>query len=205
MLELSPGHVEAVLALGMAAITRRDPARALEILRNTARPDPMAELYQALAYKQLGNVDAELAAVTRALDIDAYFFPALLHKGMLLERTGLRRNAAKVFRDVLKIMPPKERLSEAFKTAVRHAETSVAENQRSLAHHLDGLLEDLRRRHGTRVDRFERSVDVLVGRKKMYHPEPVMFSLRGPAPNPVLRPRAVSVARRDRSKLGYDP
>jgi aspartyl/asparaginyl beta-hydroxylase (cupin superfamily) len=80
-----------------------------------------------------------------------------------------------VFRDVLKIMPPQDRLSEAFKSGVRHAEASVAENQRSLERHLDAVLEDLRRRHGTRIDRFERSVDVLVGRKKMYHPEPVMF------------------------------
>jgi aspartate beta-hydroxylase len=175
VLELAPGHVEAVLALGMGAISRRDPARAIEILRSTSRPDPMAELYQALAYKQLGNVDAESAAVTRALDIDPYFFPALLHKGMMLERLGQRRNAARVFRDVLKIMPPQERLSEAFKAGVRHAEASVAENQRSLEHHLDGVLDVLRRRHGTRVDRFERSVEVLVGRKKMYHPDPVMF------------------------------
>ena len=132
VLELAPGHVEAVLALGMGAISRRDAARAIEILRSTSRPDPMAELYQALAYKQLGNVDAESAAVTRALDIDPYFFPALLHKGMLLERLGQRRNAARVFRDVLKIMPPQERLNEAFKAGVRHAEASVAENQRSL-------------------------------------------------------------------------
>ena len=175
VLDLAPGHVEAVLALGMAAITRREPARAIELLRATARPDAMAELYQALAYKQLGNVEAERAAVTRALAIDPYFFPALLHKGMLLERTGQRRAAARVFRDVLKIMPPHDRLSEAFKAAVRHAEASVAENQRTLERHLEAALDDVRRAHGTRVDRFERSVDVLLGKRKMFHPEPVML------------------------------
>ena len=175
VLELSPGHVEAVLALGMAAIGRREPSRAIEVLRTAARPDPMVELCQALAYKQLGNVRAESDAVTRALYIDPYFFPALLHQGMLLERLGKRRSAARVFRDVLKVMPSKDRLSEAYRTAVRHAEESVAENDRSLAEHLDTVLADARRRHGARVDRFERSVDVLLGRRKMFHPEPVMF------------------------------
>jgi aspartyl/asparaginyl beta-hydroxylase (cupin superfamily) len=133
----------------------------------------MLELYMALANKQLGNTDEEMAAVTRALDLDPYFFPALLHKGMLLERLGKRRNAAQVFRDVLKIMPPRERLNEAFRTAVRHAEASVAENQQSLEQHLDAALAELRQKHGRSVDRFERSVDVMLGRKKMYQPEPI--------------------------------
>ncbi|HET7204929.1 MAG TPA: aspartyl/asparaginyl beta-hydroxylase domain-containing protein [Steroidobacteraceae bacterium] len=175
VLELAPGHVEAVLALGTAAIARREPARAVEILRTAARPDPMVDLYQALAFKQLGNLGAERDAITRALDIDPYFFPALLHKGMLLERIGQRRGAARVFRDVLKVMPPQDRLSDAFRTAVKHAEASVAENQQMLEKHLDSVLDGLRREHGGPVDRFERSVDVLLGKRRMFHPEPVMF------------------------------
>jgi aspartyl/asparaginyl beta-hydroxylase (cupin superfamily)/Tfp pilus assembly protein PilF len=173
VLEASPGHAEAVLVLGMAAITRGEPARAIEFLKTSVARNPMLELYMALANKQLGNTDEEMAAVTRALDLDPYFFPALLHKGMLLERLGKRRNAAQVFRDVLKIMPPRERLNEAFRTAVRHAEASVAENQQSLEQHLDAALAELRQKHGRSVDRFERSVDVMLGRKKMYQPEPI--------------------------------
>jgi aspartate beta-hydroxylase len=175
VLARSPGHVEAVLALGMAAIARGNPTQALEILRTTARPDPMAELYQALAFKQLGKVDDEMGAVTRALSLDPYFFPALLHKGMLFERLGKRRGAAQIFRDVLKIMPPPDRLTDAFRTAQRHAQSAVAENQKSLEQHLDQVLDGLRRQHGQRVDRFERSVDVLLGKRRMFHSEPVSF------------------------------
>jgi aspartyl/asparaginyl beta-hydroxylase (cupin superfamily) len=182
VLEASPGHPEAVLVLGMAAITKGDPTRAIEALKTSTVRNPMLELYMALAHKQLGNSDEEMAAVIRALDLDPYFFPALLHKGMLLERLGQRRSAAKVFRDVLKIMPPRERLNEAFRTAVRHAEASIAQNQQSLEQHLDMVLADLRARHGHGVDRFERSVDVLLGKKKMYHPEPVALHYADLAP-----------------------
>ena len=183
VVEAVPDHLEAVLALGMAAITKGNPARALEILQSAAgRRDPMVELHVALAYRRLGNVDEELAAVTRSLDIDPYFFPALLHKGMLLERTGKRRAAARVFRDVLKILPAREKLNEAYRSAARHAEAMVAENQQSLERHLDNVLVDLRRKHGSRVDRFERSVDVLLGKRRMYHPEPIALHYADLAP-----------------------
>jgi aspartyl/asparaginyl beta-hydroxylase (cupin superfamily) len=182
VLELSPGYPEAVLVLGMAAISRGEPARAVEVLQTSVGRNPMLELYLALAHKQLGNSDEEMLAVTRALDLDPYFFPALLHKGMLLERLGKHRSAAQVFRDVLKIMPPRDRLNEAFKTAVSHAEASVAQNRQSLEQHLNGVLADLRQQHGSRVDRFERSVDVLLGKKKMYHPEPIALHYADLAP-----------------------
>jgi len=182
VIEQSSGHPEAVLTLGMAAITRGEPARAVEVLQTSAARNPMLELYLALAYKQLGNSGAEMQAVTRALDLDPYFFPALLHKGMLLERLGKHRSAAQVFRDVLKIMPPRDRLSDAFKSAVQHAEASVAQNRQSLEQHLESVLLDLRHKHGRGVDRFERSVDVMLGKKKMYHPEPIALHYADLAP-----------------------
>ena len=191
VLAQAPGHAEAVLVLGMALITRGEPARAVEILQTSVGRNPMLELYIALAQKQLGNSAAEMEAVTRALDLDPYFFPALLHKGMLLERLGKHRSAAKVFRDVLKIMPPRDRLNDGFKSAVQHAETSVATNRRSLEQHLESVLGDLRQKHGSGVDRFERSVDVMLGRKKMYHPEPIALHYADLAPHPVLWPRTV--------------
>ncbi|MGB7903386.1 MAG: aspartyl/asparaginyl beta-hydroxylase domain-containing protein [Steroidobacteraceae bacterium] len=182
VLDASPGHAEAALVLGMAAITKGDPTRAIEVLKTSTVRNPMLELYMALAHKQLGNADEEMAAVIRALDLDPYFFPALLHKGMLLERLGQQRSAAQVFRNVLKIMPPRDRLNDAFKSAVQHAEASVAQNRQTLEQHLESVLHDLRQKHGRGVDRFERSVDVLLGKKKMYHPEPVALHYADLAP-----------------------
>jgi aspartyl/asparaginyl beta-hydroxylase (cupin superfamily) len=179
VLQLKGDHAEALLALSTQALARRDAQGALGLLARAAQAnprDPMIQLYIALANKELGQVEAESTAITRALSIDPYFYPALLHRGMLLERLGKRRQAAKVFRDVLKIMPSPDKRAPRFQRAVTHAEGAVQENQDSLEKHLEGVLGGLRREHaGARLDRFERSLQVMIGRKKMYAPEPIML------------------------------
>jgi aspartyl/asparaginyl beta-hydroxylase (cupin superfamily)/Tfp pilus assembly protein PilF len=179
VLATDPNHTEALLALATQALARKDPAEALRVLRHAATSaprDPMVQLYQALALKDLGPPEEEMAAVTRALAIDPYFYPALLHKGMLLERLGKRRQAARVFKDVLKIMPDAQQSGAGMKQAVAHAEAAVLENRLSLEKHLDTVLADLRRKHaGARLDRFEETVQVMIGAKKRYSPEPVML------------------------------
>jgi len=81
-LEIDPGNVEALLALGQMSLSRGDPAAALPVLQRAAAPGthPMAELCLALAHKELGDRAAEAAAVRRSLAIDPYFYPALLHE-----------------------------------------------------------------------------------------------------------------------------
>ncbi|MFO1393738.1 MAG: aspartyl/asparaginyl beta-hydroxylase domain-containing protein [Steroidobacteraceae bacterium] len=179
VLGADPNHTEALLALATQALARRDATLALQMLQHaatTAPRDPMVQIYQAVAYKDLGNPEEEMAAVMRALAIDPYFYPALLHQGMLLERLGKRRQAARVFKDVLKIMPKPEQAGPAFAKAVQHAQVAIDENRKSLERHLDGVLADLRRRHsGARLDRFEETVQVMTGAKKRYSPEPVML------------------------------
>jgi aspartyl/asparaginyl beta-hydroxylase (cupin superfamily) len=62
------------------------------------------------------------------------------------------------------------------KQAVAHAEAAVLENRLSLERHLDTVLADLRRKHaGARLDRFEETVQVMIGARKRYSPEPVML------------------------------
>jgi aspartyl/asparaginyl beta-hydroxylase (cupin superfamily) len=130
----------------------------------------------ALALKELARPDDEMAAVTRALAIDPYFYPALLHKGMLLERLGKRRQAARVFKDVLKILPPAQQLGPGFAKAAEHAQAAVEEDQGSLRQHLEAVLAETRKHHAAaRLDRFEETVQVLIGAKKRYSPEPVML------------------------------
>jgi aspartyl/asparaginyl beta-hydroxylase (cupin superfamily) len=179
ILAADPNHTEALLALAVQALARKDPTTALGILRHaatTAPSDPMVQIYQALAFKELGQPNEEMAAVTRALTIDPYFYPALLHKGMLLERLGKRRQAARVFKDLLKIMPDTERAAAGLKQAAAHAEASVLENRLTLERHLDTVLADLRKRHSAaRLDRFEETAQVMIGAMKRYSPDPVML------------------------------
>ena len=179
ILAADQNHTEALLGLAIQALARGDAAAALEMLQHaatTAPRDPMVQLYTAVALKDLGRPDEEMAAVTRALAVDPYFYPALLHKAMLLERLGKRRQAARVFRDLLKIMPPPEQAGPGFRKAVEHAQSAIQENRQSLERHLDTVLADLRRRHSAaRLDRFEETLKVMTGSKKRYSPEPVML------------------------------
>jgi aspartyl/asparaginyl beta-hydroxylase (cupin superfamily)/Tfp pilus assembly protein PilF len=179
VLAVDPNHTEALLALATQALARKDPTTALGMLRHaatTAPRDPMVQVYQALALKDLGQPDEEMAAVGRALATDPYFYPALLHKGMLLERLNKPRGAARVFKDVLKIMPDTQRAGAGMKQAVAHAEAAVLENRLAMERHLEAVLADLRRKHaGARLDRFDETVQVLTGAKKRFSPEPIML------------------------------
>jgi len=179
VLAADPNHTDALLASAAQALSSSDAAAALKVLQHaasTAPRHPMVQLYMALALKELAQPEEEMAAVTRALSIDPYFYPALLHKGMLLERLGKHRQAALVFKDVLKIMPDPEGLAPSFRAAAAHARAVIEENRQSLERHLDTVLADLRKRHSaTRLDRFEETVKVMTGSKKRYSPEPVKF------------------------------
>jgi aspartate beta-hydroxylase len=179
ILAADANHTEALLSLSTRALAHGDAASALKMLEHAATSapnDPMVHVYTAVALKDLGRPADEMAAVGRALAVDPYFYPALLHKGMLLERLGKRRQAARVFKDVLNIMPDPEQEGPRFRKAAEHARTAIQENQQSLERHLDSVLADLRSRHSAaRLDRFEETVKVVTGAKKRYAPDPVML------------------------------
>jgi aspartyl/asparaginyl beta-hydroxylase (cupin superfamily) len=178
VLALDPGNVEALLALGQMALAGRDPHSALALLGRAAAAGthPMAELCLALAHKELGDAAAEAAAVRRALAIDPYFYPALLHEARMLEREGKPRQAARVYRNVLKVMPERDLADPGLQRAVQHARGAVEANTAALERHLDAALAPVRAAHvGARVERFDRSLQVMIGRRQMYAPQPVML------------------------------
>jgi aspartate beta-hydroxylase len=178
VLETAPGNVEALLALGQMELSRRNPVAALPLLQRAAAPGahPMAELCLALAHKDLGDQAAEAAAVRRALAIDPYFYPALLHEARMLEREGRPRQAARAYRNVLKAMPERDLADPSLQHAVQHARGAVERNVAGLEHYLQDALGPLRHRHhGARLERFERSLEVMIGKRTMYQPQPVML------------------------------
>ena len=179
VLQLQPDHAEALLALGQMALAQRNPQAALPLLQRAAAvppPNPMAQLCIALAQRELGNEAAEAEAVARALAIDPYFYPALMHQARMLERGGKPRQAARVFRDVLKVMPARDLADPTLERAVQHARSAVEENTAGLERHLEAALAELRLKHsGARLGRFQRSLEVMIGRKQMYQPQPVML------------------------------
>jgi aspartyl/asparaginyl beta-hydroxylase (cupin superfamily) len=74
------------------------------------------------------------------------------------------------------VAPPLDRLPPELRQAVIHARSFCETHNRSLASHLDEALEPLLRECGAAaLDRFKLSVDILVGRKRRFDPQPMRY------------------------------
>jgi len=179
VLAASPEHPQALFHAGQLALMRRDFVAArsfLERAANAAPKDPVIPLNLSFLFRMTGDAVAEDAALTAALTIDPYFFPALLARGLLLERTGFTRQAARIFKDVLTIAPPREQLSPELKERLDHAKAAVAANAAALERELETRLAPVRARHkGEALERYEECQAVQLGRKKIYTQAPSLL------------------------------
>ncbi len=173
---LAPNHPQALFHLGRYALFRKDARRASVLLEQAAAAEPnepLIALNLSYAYRALDDAPNEMAAITRALTIDPYFFPALLAKGMLLERGGKTRAAAKIYKNVIAIAPAEEEIAPDLREPMRHARDMVRENAVALERHLEARLAAIRSRHeGASFDRFEECKDIATGARKAYTQQP---------------------------------
>ncbi|MGH6889162.1 MAG: aspartyl/asparaginyl beta-hydroxylase domain-containing protein [Rhizomicrobium sp.] len=179
ILAVSPGHPQALFHLGQHALLRREPERARDLLERAGRAaprEPAIPLNLSFVFRATGDRDAEIAALTAALAIDPYFFPALLAKGLLVERMGEKRQAARIFRDALAIAPPAEQLPAELREKLNYAHARVAENAAALEKELDSRLAPIRERYrGESLERFDECQEIRLGRKKIYTQQPSML------------------------------
>jgi aspartate beta-hydroxylase len=175
----APSHPRALFAQGRQKIEQGDPKEALVLLKQAELGDAQyAEIpfYAALAHRMLGEFEAAIAAIDRALSIDAYFFLAQLSKGALYEKLGKSKTAALVYKNAIKIAPAPELLAPAQRSALEHAKSSVASYSKTLAEHLRGSVADTRGRYGSEnLARFDESLDILAGQKQRQFQDPVLF------------------------------
>ena len=173
--ELDPGNVQALFSLGVHAHQRGDARGALELLeaaRAVAPGDPMLALTLSVVHRDLGDGEAEWNAIHAALGLDAYFLPALLAKGEFLERAGRAPAAAAVFRDALKVAPPRPQWPPALQRRLEHASGIVARDGEALAAFLEQALAAPREAVAPAVaGRWDEAVSILAGRSRPYHSE----------------------------------
>lgn len=179
VLALEPAHPAALLHLGQHALHRGDVAGAGQLLEGAAKADPqnpIIALNQSFVFRRTGDVQREAQALTRALGIDPYFLPALLARGALLERSGMPRQAAKVYQDVMTIVPEGARVEDWLEEPLAHARAMVEDNRRNLSRYLDDRLADIRGRHaGAAMTRFDEARDVMIGVRKAQLSKPTML------------------------------
>jgi aspartyl/asparaginyl beta-hydroxylase (cupin superfamily) len=142
----------------------------------------------------MGDTRAESNALTHALTIDPYFYPALLAKGLLVERSGQKHHAARIFKDVLSIAPTLEQAPVELREKLRHAQLAVEENALALDAELNMRLAPVRAKfEGEMLDRFEECQAIQLGRKKVFTQQPSMLHF----------PRLPAIPFFDRSKFPW--
>jgi aspartyl/asparaginyl beta-hydroxylase (cupin superfamily) len=179
VLSAAPDHPQALFHLGQLALMRKDTVQARDFLERAGKAapkEPAVPLNLSFLFRMTGDVAAEAAALTSALTIDPYFYPALLARGLLMERRGLQRQAARVYKDVLAIAPPSEQASPELREKLDHARQAVEGNAAALEASLRERLDPVRARYsGAAFDRFDECQAIQLGRKQVYTQRPSML------------------------------
>ncbi|MEI9929349.1 MAG: aspartyl/asparaginyl beta-hydroxylase domain-containing protein [Rhizomicrobium sp.] len=168
------------------AMAQRRPAEAAELWARIAALAPdhpqaklqiaIAQLNIAFARRQAGDMDGELGAYNNALAADPLCYPALLGKAALLERLGKARQAAKIYRDALKLEPPRDQLPPALAAQFDEARQAVQADSRRMSDYLRERLGAERAQAGEQdLRRFDACVGVVAGTREVYTVKPTLL------------------------------
>lgn len=167
----------ALLAAGDAASARV----LLEQLVERAPGHVPFWLSLAATLRRLACREEEFAALERALAADPTHLIVLLQKAALLDLMGKPRSAAAVYGHALQTLGPGMPLPPAVEAHVRHARQRVTDNSAQLAAVIDSRLTGVAAASDTggagdgSQRRFDRCLDRLLGRRRIYHPEPTFM------------------------------
>ena len=175
----APDDPRVLNVAGMRALLGGDAGAARPLLERAAATDPGSPalwLNLALAHRELRDEGAERDALERALTADPRYFPALLHKARLFERQGKRKQAAYMYHAFLCCVPPGVQHPQAVQSAIEHANEVLRENDAALEAFLRPRVSEARARHaGARLERFDACFDSLVGKRRVFAPQPTFM------------------------------
>lgn len=161
----SPAQEQFLIQAGQA-LARRDPHQALALLdqADALGRTHNATLNRAVALRLLGDFHASLAVLDEALDMKPYDFAALLAKGAMLEKIKQPKAAVEVYRNALKIAPPRAHCQPAVVAQMDYAARMVDQHARALGDFLRQRLAGLRADVGeAALDRFDEGLEIYAG------------------------------------------
>ena len=171
-----PPDPRALAAQAMLAMRSGDAKGAREQFRQAAALNPGDAglwLNLAMAERALGDDKAEFEALEQALTLEPRSLAGLLLKGAWYERAKEPRKAGATFASALAVAPPYEQLPPDMRAAVRHAyemsQAYAAERESFLRGYVKKAADRLA---GERMDRFEESLDITLGKKSVYRQQP---------------------------------
>jgi aspartyl/asparaginyl beta-hydroxylase (cupin superfamily)/Tfp pilus assembly protein PilF len=174
----APDHPGVLNTAGMRALVSGDPAAARPLLERATQIDPATPLLWvnlALAHRELRDAAAERDALEKALALDPRFYPALLQKARLFEREGKPKLAAFMYYAFLGCAPVGTQ-DPALDAAIEHARKALRDHDAALEGFLRPRVEEARARHGgARLERFDACFEALVGKRRLYAPQPTFL------------------------------
>ena len=186
ILELQPAHVPALSALGQRAFQRGDMQGARAAFRRIVDADgTLAQqwIHLAIACRNLYDDKAADEAIQGALAIDPHELVALMLRANSLERKGNVHEASAAYGAVAAVAPPMERLRPELRPAVAEARAYVEKYNNDKGQFLDRYLDQhLQTFAGEDLRRFRTSVDILVGRKKRFDSQSLIYHFPNLAP-----------------------
>jgi aspartate beta-hydroxylase len=173
---VAPEHPGVLNVAGLRALGAGDASQARALFERAVKVDPNSPLLWvnvALARRDLGDIEGEREAIEKALALEPRYFPALLHKARHLERQGKRKAAAVMYDAFLACLPAGTPPPPDVQAAIQYAQAFLRENARLLEAFLEPQLAPVRARHaGARLERFEACLQELLGKRRLYRPEP---------------------------------
>jgi aspartate beta-hydroxylase len=160
------------------ALARRDPQSALGLLDQADRLGPThnAMLNRALALRLIGDFNGALTVLDDALAMQPYDFTALLGKAAMLEQIGKGFAAVDVYRNALKIAPPRERVPAPIAAQMDHADDVVRRHAEALRDHMKSQVAALRETvDPAALDRFDEGLEIYAGLKTAPKQEPLLL------------------------------
>lgn len=170
----APNHPLVLNEIGKRLMQAGDPQGAAAALDRAAQGEPGSAiiwLNLAIALRALERAEDELVAVGKALEIEPSNFHALMQAASLHEVMGEQRVAAATYRMALQLIP--RGLPLHMRPALEQATACISANDRALEAHLGTYLQDIRAKHADQKQgRFDRAVDTLLQKRKVYRPAP---------------------------------
>ncbi len=177
------GDPVAIFREGMARLQAGDAAGAAARLEQAARLDAHAAepaLWLATAHRMAGRLDAALQAVDEAIRRDPYFFMAQLTKGSLLAQLAQHRQAARVWRNAIRIAPDPSRLPQPARDELERARAAVRADAEALATHMRAATAPVAAHFApAELDRARETMDILAGVTRAYVQEPLLLTVPG--------------------------
>lgn len=170
---------EQLLIQAGQALARRDPQQALTLLdqADALGRTHNATLNRAVALRLLGRFHAALTVLDEALDMRPYDFTALLAKGAMLEKINQPKAAVDVYRNALKIAPPRAHCPPAVVAQMDYAARMVDQHARALGDFMRQRLAGLRADVGAaELDRFDEGLEIYAGLMQPPKQQPLLLN-----------------------------